>query len=364
MQAEPKIDSVLGERSGSAEKLETRRMRAAISSALFGQPASEKLGRFVLGPLLGRGGMGSVYEAWDPTLGRNVALKVFPLSHIPPEERAQAEESLLEEGRVLAQLSHENVVAVHEAGVDGDVAFIAMQLVGGTHLGQWSASLPTAARARLQQVCVAMIEAGKGLAYIHGQGLVHGDIKPSNLLMDDDGDLYVADLGLARGDGTVGAGLGGSSTEGSVSGTVARGGGTPAYMAPEQHAGQPASIASDVYAFALTFAELCLGSRRLKEEPAHAWLAGEAGSSLPRRLRTLLGRGLDPDPTQRQASVDAMLRGIVGAVGVDRRTRWAATGAAVVLLAVATFLWLRPEAPAGAFEDEVRISVPMEDAEP
>src|SRR5882672_4453911 len=141
--------------------------------------------------LLGRGGMGAVYEARQRGLNRPVALKLLWAPSIPD---AEFEERFSREGRALAQLSHDNVVAVHDAGKSGPYYWILMEYVDGPnlrHLLQAGRLEPSRALPIVMQTCAA-------LEYAHQQGVVHRDIKPENILITQSGRAKIADFGLAK----------------------------------------------------------------------------------------------------------------------------------------------------------------------
>ncbi|HMV69509.1 MAG TPA: serine/threonine-protein kinase, partial [Myxococcota bacterium] len=176
--------------------------------------------RYVVLHVLGAGGMGVVYEAWDPELERRVALKV--LRPGSPMERAQRE------AQALARITHPNVVSVHDVGVVAGQVFVVMELVAGEPLGGW-------ARGRASgEVLDVLVQAGRGLAAAHAVGVVHRDVKPDNILVTRGGRAVVTDLGLARAPTAAPhpQAAVGSLT---VTGTLL---GTPAYMAPEQARGE------------------------------------------------------------------------------------------------------------------------------
>ena len=231
---------------------------ARVSQRLLGESTAPRVGRYsLLGPV-GRGAMGIVYGAYDEQLDRKVALKVHQGAAGDPRRR----EASLAEGRALASLSHPNVVAVHEVGVEGDSLYLAMEFVDGVQLGSFDEDDP-GGREKLW----GQLEAtAAGLAAAHAAGLVHGDVKPSNVLVTAAGEVKVVDFGLARRSqeaalSTVPS-FGSASNPGrSDETTVGRGfGGTPAYVAPEQATGKAMTPGSDQYAFAVMAWELLTGA--------------------------------------------------------------------------------------------------------
>ncbi|HEU4408815.1 MAG TPA: serine/threonine-protein kinase [Polyangiaceae bacterium] len=160
----------------------------------------QRLGRYVVVDLLGRGGMGVVYKAFDPELDRLVALKLVQPAGSAHDE-AVARERLLREARALAKLAHPNVVAVHDVGVLGGDVFLALEYVEGQTLRRWQAASGRTAA----EVLRAYVEAGRGLAAAHAAGLVHRDFKPDNVLVSADGRVRVLDFGLVRAEPAPGA---------------------------------------------------------------------------------------------------------------------------------------------------------------
>lgn len=155
--------------------------------------AGKSLGRYVIQGLLGSGGMGVVYRAHDPELGRMIALKVVrPVE--ATEGQTQARGRLVREAQTMAKLAHPNVIVVHDAGTVGDDVFVAMELVDGEDLGAWE----RAAKRTWREVVDVYLQAARGLAAAHRAGLVHRDFKPANALVGRDGRLRVLDFGLAR----------------------------------------------------------------------------------------------------------------------------------------------------------------------
>ncbi len=201
------------------------------SSILSAPPRYEILGE------ISRGGMGIVYRAWDPQLGRNVALKV-----LRPEDgrAAEAHERFEREAKLAAGLHHPHIVQIFDTGTWEGQDYIAMQLIEGTTLDQ--------AKPDRRQALTCIRDAARALHYAHQQGIVHRDVKPGNLLVDAAGRVYVTDFGVAR-HAVVSATI-------TSPGTVV---GTPAYMSPEQALGMPTDARSDVYSLGATLYELVTG---------------------------------------------------------------------------------------------------------
>lgn len=212
------------------------------------------LGRYRVQARLGAGGMGVVWAALDPALDRRVAVKVLPSR--AGASRDHLEVRLRREAQALARLEHPNVIAVYDVGVAADSVFVAMQLVDGVTLDTYVArehATPAAIAALFVQAC-------RGLAAAHAAGIVHRDVKPSNLLVDGAGRVFVGDFGLARGaaadDAVAPADASLLDAELTRAGAVL---GTPLYMAPEQISGTNINHRADLYAVGCTLFELCTG---------------------------------------------------------------------------------------------------------
>ena len=182
---------------------------------------------------IGKGTMGTVYEAEQISLARKVAIKVLPMAvSSSPSRRAR----FLREAQTLAMLHHPNIVKVYAAGTAGERLFYAMDLVRGTDLRDVKP-------ADEEDVAILGLSAAQALAYAHRCGVIHQDVKPANLLVDEEGNLHLADFGIA-------ALLQGADH-------VSSSGGTRRYMAPEMQDGRGiASPASDQYALGVTLQEL------------------------------------------------------------------------------------------------------------
>ncbi|HEX4620624.1 MAG TPA: protein kinase, partial [Myxococcaceae bacterium] len=153
-----------------------------------------ELGRYIVLERLGMGGMGVVYAAYDPTLDRRVALKLLTAEPALSTPAEGGRDRLLREAQSLAQLSHPNVVAIHDVGSWNGQVFLAMELLTGGTLKEWLRK----ERHPWRQVLQVFRDAGRGLISAHAAGLVHRDFKPDNVLIGLDGRVRVVDFGLAR----------------------------------------------------------------------------------------------------------------------------------------------------------------------
>ncbi|HXN41203.1 MAG TPA: serine/threonine-protein kinase, partial [Myxococcaceae bacterium] len=329
----------------------------------------ERIGRYVVERLVGEGGMGTVYAARDPELGRVVALKLLRVRASGSEDSAGLRSRLLREAQAMALLAHPNVVTVFEVGTLGEQVFLAMELVEGGTLTRWLAE-----RTRpWEEVLKVFLEAGRGLAAAHAAGLVHRDFKPDNVLVGADGRVRVMDFGLARTSTATLEGASAAADEPSASPTssgltasLTRTGallGTPAYMAPEQMRGEPVNARADLFSFCSSVYEALYGQRafqadslaklRLKIE-GNEVSAAPPGRPIPTWLRRELLRGLRANPTERHETIDELLAAL--SKGKERpsvRKSLIAAGAIAILAAVLVVAGSRfgarsPQSPANA----------------
>jgi serine/threonine protein kinase/Tfp pilus assembly protein PilF len=295
------------------------------------------LGAHRLDRLLGRGGMGAVFLAYDTTLRRQVALKVIEGSTDIESSRAR----LLREARNAAALNHPNICAVHEVGEANGAAFIAMEHVDGRSL-----------RARLDEGALPVAEAvGLGLqaadalAYAHEHGVVHRDFKAANVIVTPTGLLKVVDFGIAiRADSLMAAGTTAPSLMGA--GVAA---GTPYAMAPEQLRGMVADARADIWALGVLLYEMVAGAKPF-EAPTVPELFSSILRDRPRALpdsvpapvKTLIQRCLEKEPAQRYQHAGEV-RAALGAIDVapaptarpsrPRRRPWPLVAASLVAAA-------------------------------
>jgi serine/threonine-protein kinase len=270
--------------------------------------------RYLLEELLGAGGMSSVYRAHDRVLDRDVALKVLHASYREDEE---AVARFRREAQAVAQLSHPNVVTVIDRGEEDQHQFIVFEYVPGVtlkhHLAQ-QGPLP------VDEALTIAIDVGDALAYAHGHGIVHRDVKPQNVILNGDGAAKVTDFGIAR---PVDV-----EQEVTASGTVI---GTGDYIAPEQASGSPAVPASDVYALGVVIYQLLTGRlpyegsslaelaiRRENERPLPPTSYNDA---VPETLSAAVLRALENDPAERFGTARSLADGLrAGLAGQDPAT--------------------------------------------
>src|SRR6185295_16095436 len=157
-------------------------------------PRGATIGRYVVLGLVGRGGMGEVYAAYDPELDRKVAVKLLRVKPGAGVSLTEGRERTLREAQAIARLSHPNVVVCYDVGTFEDKVFIAMEFVEGNTAGFWT----QAQKRTWQDTLKVFMAAGRGLAAAHEKGLVHRDFKPDNVMVSRDGQVRVMDFGLAR----------------------------------------------------------------------------------------------------------------------------------------------------------------------
>jgi len=265
-------------------------------------------GRYVLGEVLGTGGMATVWRATDEVLGREVAVKVLS-PHYAADAAFMAR--FEREARHAAQLSHPRLVTVFDCGIDDGTAFIVMELVAGRTLRQVLDDAGILPPGQAVSIAAAVCEA---LEAAHAAGLVHRDIKPANIVVSD-GDVKVLDFGIARVDGSAD----GTPTLGAL--------GTVAYLSPEQASGGPAGPQSDLYSLGCVLFEMLTGEppftadsavgmayRHVHDDPGPP-SARQPG--VPAQLDGITARLLAKDPGGRPASAAVARAEMLAAVSPD-----------------------------------------------
>lgn len=304
-------------------------------------PASEpgeigRLGPYRIRRLLGQGGMGAVFEAVDPALGRPAAVKIMlPSLATDPTARTR----FLREARAAAAVEHENIVPIYHVGEDGGVPFLAMPLLPGRSLETRLAAEPTLPAAEVAEIGRQI---ARGLAAAHSKELVHRDIKPSNVWLEEDSNgsflrVRLLDFGLAR--------AADQDDRITISGHLV---GTPAYMAPEQARGCDPDPRADLFSLGVILYEAATGRRPFVGPTAIAVLSAVAvdtppspsavNRQLPARLSALIERLLAKDPSSRPGSalevataLEAILSAQSGEIPTPRHRR---ASLVVVLLCV------------------------------
>ena len=269
------------------------------------QPGQQFGPRYSIIRLLGSGGMASVYQAWDETLGTAVALKLIRVdASTPANELRELEERFKRELKLARQVTHPNVVRIHDLGEVGTTLYLTMEYVQGANLAavlQRDSPLP------LSRALALARQIGAGLAAAHRAGIVHRDLKPSNVMVNGEDHALLMDFGIARSTTGVTAHTG----PGSIVGTVD-------YMAPEQARGEPADQRTDVYGFGLILYELLSGRRpRTSAEGGLSNLIARLEQGLPplrsvkpdvpAAVERIVEKCLAPDRTARYPSANEVI---------------------------------------------------------
>jgi predicted Ser/Thr protein kinase len=277
--------------------------RAALSNYAKGGPPPA-LGRYRIDTVLGSGGMGIVYRAYDPQLARPVAIKVVRRAGEDTAGRAR----LVREAQALARLSHPNVCHVYDVGSEGDEVWVAMELVDGVSLRQWAEQ-----HREREGLINVLLGAAEGIAAAHAAGLVHRDIKPENVLVTRDGRAIVTDFGLARHEDAINPHASTLSNDPHLTATGAIAG-TPAYLAPEQLLGDPIDSRVDQFAWAVMAYEMLTGSKpfpiifAVRVEAIRQGLTPPA--TLPAPIAHALVRAMSASPSDRFPSMRELISAI------------------------------------------------------
>jgi serine/threonine protein kinase len=284
--------------------------------AEFDSPAPlGTLGDYTLRRQIGRGGMGVVYDAWENSMNRSVALKVLPAA-IAADRKAYTR--FMREAQAAGQLAHPNLVPVHAAGFKEDTPYYAMELIDGETLAQVlpkirdadpGSETPFGPKDHVDyftKLARAFADVAEGLQHAHAKGVTHRDIKPSNLILDHEGRLRVLDFGLARLEGQESLTASGDFV------------GTPLYMSPEQARRRkiPLDHRTDIYSLGATLYEMLAGRPPFKGKDHQDTLSqiierdpvepGRVNQRVPRDLETVALKCLRKEPGDRYATAEAL----------------------------------------------------------
>ncbi len=308
-----------------------RATRTATAGERLLEPGTLFAGRYRILELSGVGGMGVVYRARDEELGVEVALKLLRPEIAPhPELRERFRKELL----LARQVSHRNVVRIHDLGQEGELQFLTMDFVAGRSLRdilEQEGPLPEA------RAVAVLRQLAEGLAAAHDEGVVHRDLKPGNILIDESGRAYISDFGVARSMAQAGM---------TQAGVVV---GTPDYLSPEQARGEEVDARSDLYSLGIVLFEMLSGELPFRGGSYAEMLAqrisgaprglSEVGVEAPPYLRAALARLLERSPQRRYASARQLVADLDARRAPVAPRRWlgAAAAAALVGLAVLGF---------------------------
>jgi serine/threonine protein kinase len=320
---------------------------------------TEKLGRYQIIKEIGRGAMGIVYLAYDPRIKRNIAVKAFNIEQmVEPSEREEFKIRFQREAQLAGNLSHPNIIAIHDVGEEEEISFIAMELVEGESLAELIAKNY---RFSIEEIADIFNQLCQGMSYAHQQGIIHRDLKPSNILIRKDGLVKIADFGIAR---ALGATITASHK------TL----GTPAYMSPEQITGGRIDLRSDIFSLGIILYQMLTGERPFAGEITSTIIyriinenpipPRKISLQVPPGFNHIVLKALSKDPAERYQSCAELLADIKNykriklpetlptlALGKDKTPRalevskgkpgrsWWLIAAAFIILAIAFYLF-------------------------
>jgi serine/threonine protein kinase len=256
-----------------------------------------KVGRYEVLEVIGVGANSRVARAFDPLIARIVALKLFPKELA----QGQARQRFLQEARVVGQISHPSIVTLHDMGVDdaSQTPYLVMEFVEGQPLEKLlqKGSIP------YPRACAWCADVATALGIAHRKGIIHGDVKPANILITDDGRIKITDFGMAR--------L--ASRDAKDSPLL----GTPAYWCPEQILGKPQDARSDLFSLGVVMYEMATGHRPFDANSLQGICSqilsstplppSHANPSIPATFNELIASCLAKDPGQRCSSAESLV---------------------------------------------------------
>lgn len=370
-----------GTRDPGATRGPGARGSGEAATDLVGKPLGT---RYQILKLLGAGGMGAVYQAWDHELQVVVGLKtVRPEVAVDPETARVLDQRFKQELLLARQITHKNIVRVHDIGEVDGIKYITMPFLEGENL---ATILKAEGKLKVSRVMPIARQVASGLVAAHEAGVVHRDLKPANIMIEPGGDALIMDFGVARSTARTkpltatapdGAIITAPSATGTQMGSVV---GTIEYMAPEQARAQPVDQRADIYAFGLIFYDLLLGrTRASRTESAIAELnlrmkqpppsPRTLDPTIPEALDRLITRCVQSDPDARYATTTALLADLnaLDDEGVPlpeprRLSWWMAAATLVVVAGLVTGTWWLARGPAAPIEHDP-VSVVVADFE-
>jgi tRNA A-37 threonylcarbamoyl transferase component Bud32 len=271
----------------------------------------ETIGKYQIVRVLGQGGMGRVYEAVDPVIGRRVAIKTISANIVADEE---ARARFFREAQAAGRLSHHNLITIYDIGEADGSPYIVMEYLDGADLSRTIRGGRLSYDRKLQ----IMIDVCEGLAYAHGRDIVHRDIKPANIFITTHGQLKILDFGLARG----------TLSEVTQTGRIV---GTPNYMAPEQIRGDEVDHRADIFAAGVVFYELLSGRKAFEGDSvattmykvleSHPQPVHLLDSALPPALSLVVERALAKEKTARYQTSSELLDALLQVRGSSSPAR-------------------------------------------
>ena len=253
-----------------------------------------QVGRYQIVGTIGAGATSKVVRAFDPMIGRHVAIKLFS----PQLATEEGRERFIKEARVVGQISHQSIVALHDMGIEESTQtpYLVMEQVEGQPLDRIleKGSVP------YPRACAWVADIASALHVAHRKGIIHGDVKPANVLVTEEGRVKLTDFGMAR-----------LASRDSKDSPLL---GTPAYWCPEQILGKPQDARSDIFSLGVVLYEMATGKRPFDAESLQAICQkvmsatplppSQINSSLPAGLNELIGSCLEKDPGRRRNSAE------------------------------------------------------------
>ena len=257
-------------------------------------PLPEKIGRYEVKSELGRGGMATVYRAYDPNSGREVAIKVLPREMLhDPQFRSRFEREI----KLIASLEHPAIVPIYDAGEVNEQPYFVMRFMNGGSLSDVIEKGPIS----IEDTAKIVERIAQGLAYAHRKGVIHRDLKPDNILFDETGEPFISDFGVAK--------LTESTSNLTGSGVI----GTPAYMSPEQAQGTEIDLRSDVYGLGVIVYQMLTGHQPYSADTPMGVVVKHITDPVPEILKVL---------PNLKSEVDSVIK---AAMAKDREQRFANT---------------------------------------